>query len=142
MGDLADRADVEHLVRAFYAEALADDLLAPLFRAAGFDLETHLPVMVDFWTTVLLRSGAYRRDPLAPHVALAALTPLTGDHFAAWLALWARTVDALFAGARADAAKTQAVRIGASIRRHLEGGPASEYGAGLPVRTAGSTGGN
>ena len=30
------------------------------------DLSAHLPVMCDFWETVLLRAGRYRRNALRP----------------------------------------------------------------------------
>jgi len=136
MGDLEDRVDVELLVRSFYRTVLADDVLAPVFRSAEFDLERHLPVMIDFWTTVLFRSGEYRGNPLAVHVDLHRRVPPTQDHFDRWLALWAQTADELFAGERADAAKAQATRIGSSIARHLRGESGSEYVEGLTVRSA------
>ena len=52
--DLTNRDDVEFLVRNFYARAFADPLLGPIFvDVARMDLAAHLPVMCDFWQTVL-----------------------------------------------------------------------------------------
>ena len=64
--DLADRDDVYALLTAFYGRALVDDLLTDAFsdiRARG--LESHLPVMCDFWETMLFRAKLYRGSALA-----------------------------------------------------------------------------
>lgn len=125
--DLAGREDVTSLVVAFYREIYADPLLRPIFvDVARLDLAAHLPIMVDFWETVLFRTGAYRRNALRVHVALDQQVSLTAQHFARWLALWTRTVDELFAGEKAELAKTQAHRIAGSMHRRLSRGDASE----------------
>src|SRR5437763_15758284 len=114
--DLTNRDDVEFLVRNFYARAFADPLLGPIFvDVARMDLDAHLPVMCDFWQTVLFRAGLYRRNALQVHTDLHAMFPLSSHHFARWLALWVATVDDHFAGEKAELAKTQATRIGYSI---------------------------
>jgi hemoglobin len=126
--DLTSRDDVELLVRTFYARAFADPLLGPIFvDIARMDLDTHLPVMCDFWQTVLFRAGLYRRNALQVHTDLHAIFPLSSQHFARWLALWVATVDDHFAGEKAELAKTQATRIGYSISRRLLGESGSEF---------------
>lgn len=126
--DIAGRDDIEALVVDFYTRAFADPLLGPVFRdVAAMDLQAHLPVMCDFWQTVLFRAGLYRRNALAVHVALHAAEPLTGEHFARWLGLWVETVDDRFAGEKAELAKRQATRISASIHRRLTGGSGSAF---------------
>ncbi len=128
--DLTSRADVEVLVRGFYTRAFADPLLGPIFRdVAHMDLDAHLPVMCDFWQTVLFRAGLYRRNALQVHADLHASFPLSSEHFARWLALWTATVDDLFAGEKAELAKTQAARIAYSISRRLLGESGSEFDA-------------
>jgi len=126
--DLRDRADVERLVSAFYTAAFRDPLIGPIFTdVAHMDLAHHLPIMCDFWQTVLFRAGLYHRNALALHVALHAKHPLDAGHFDRWLELWAAAVDALFAGEKAELAKLQATRIAGSIRRRLEGRSGSEF---------------
>lgn len=126
--DLASRADVERLVVAFYETAFRDPLIGPIFTdVAHMDLAAHLPIMCDFWETVLFRSGAYRRNALQVHVALHARHPLTEGHFARWLELWTATVDDRFAGPVADRAKLQAARIAGSMERRLAGGTGSAF---------------
>lgn len=121
--DIANRADIDALVAEFYRRAFADEHLGPIFvDVARVDLSAHLPVMGDFWETVLLRAGRYHRNALRPHFALAAQVELTDAHFARWLELWTATVDERHAGTRAHLAKTQATRIAGSIRRRLHAG--------------------
>jgi hemoglobin len=126
--DLATRDDVEQLVVAFYGSAFRDPLIGRIFTdVAHMDLAAHLPIMCDFWETVLFRSGAYRRNALQVHVALHARHPLTAEHFARWLELWDATVDAGFAGPIAERAKVQAERIAGSMQRRLAGRSGSAF---------------
>ena len=91
------------------------------------NLDMHLPVMGDFWQTVLFRAGLYRRNALQVHADLHAAAPLRAEHFARWLALWTTTVDDSFAGEKAELAKTQAARISYSISRRLLGESSREF---------------
>lgn len=66
--DLANRGDVESLLRRFYGAAFRDDLLAqPFAELSARGLDDHLPIMCDFWETVLFRAGLYRRNTLQAH---------------------------------------------------------------------------
>ncbi|GGX95550.1 group III truncated hemoglobin [Streptomyces fructofermentans] len=125
--DLADRDDVSLLVTEFYRRAFADPLIGPLFTdIAHMDLPAHLPVMCDFWETVLFRAGLYRRNALQVHVQLHRLAPLEAQHFSRWLSLWSGTVDDLFTGEKAELAKRQAERIAGSLLRRVNGTDSSE----------------
>ncbi len=120
--DLAGRADVEALLRRFYGRALLDDVLADPFdeiRAKG--LESHLPVMCDFWETVLFRAGLYQGSALQVHRTVHDRHPLAGTHFLRWLGIWTDTVDQMYRGPHADQAKTQATRIAWAMHRRLTG---------------------
>lgn len=120
--DLADRKDVETLIQTFYGRAFCDPLLGPVFLdIAHLDLDAHLPVICDFWETVLFRAGTYRRNALQVHAELHEKAPLTIHHFRRWLQLWVATTDDLFAGPKAAAAKTQAGRIAWAFSRRLLG---------------------
>lgn len=136
--DIETRADVERLVRAFYEQAMADEVIGWLFTdVAKLDLEAHLPRIADFWETVLLGGKAYRGGAFAPHAALHHRAGLRPGHFARWLQLFTTTVDALFAGERAEVAKAHATRTAAAFERRLTGydEPASAPGfAVIPPR--------
>lgn len=127
--DLRSRDDVERLVVEFYRRAFADPLIGPIFTdIARMDLEAHLPIMCDFWETVLFRAGLYRRNALQVHRDLHALTRLLPEHFERWLLVWNGTVDDLFSGDKAGLAKVQAERIAGSIGRRLAGSSGSGFG--------------
>jgi len=126
--DLADRADVEQLVTAFYRAAFADPLIGPVFtEVAKLDLDHHLPIMCDFWETVLWSAGRYRRNALQVHLVLHARHPLTPEHFARWLALWWATLDERWAGPIVERVKLQAGRIATSMQARLAGRSGSAF---------------
>ncbi|MFV8175884.1 cyanoglobin [Mycolicibacterium peregrinum] len=128
--DLAGRDDVELLLWRFYSKALSDPVLAEPFtelRAKG--LRSHIPVMGDFWETVLFRAGLYRGSALTVHRELHARHPLAAQHFVRWLTLWTDTVDELFEGPHAERAKLQAGRIAKAMHRRLAGTDAAELDA-------------
>lgn len=128
MKDLTDRADVERLVIAFYRAAFEDPLIGPVFtEVAKLDLDHHLPIMCDFWETVLFNAGLYRRNALQIHLVLHARHPLEGEHFDRWLALWSTTLDARFAGPVTEHAKLQAHRIAGSMVRRINGRSGSAF---------------
>lgn len=126
--DLATRDDVMRLVTTFYERAFADQLLGPIFvDVAHLDLRRHLPIMADFWQTVLFNAGLYQRNALQLHYVLHARHPLDERHFERWLELFDSTVDDLFVGPVAEHAKLQAERIAGSIHRRLEGRSGSRF---------------
>ncbi len=123
-----DRNDVESLVAAFYRDAFADPLIGPVFTdVAQVDLSRHLPIMCDFWETVLFGTGTYRRNALQVHMVLNARIPLSAEHFARWLDLWEAAVHRHFAGEKADRAVIQAHRMAGSIERRLAGASGSDF---------------
>lgn len=128
--DIADRADCEQLVRAFYERALTDPIIGFIFTdVARLDLEAHLPVISSFWETILLGAQSYGGGAFAPHVRLHAQVGLRPGHFQRWLLLWRTTVDELFAGPRAELAKAHAERVAGAFQRRLAAMP-SPYGPG------------
>jgi hemoglobin len=119
--DIAEREDCERLVRAFYGKALTDPIIGWLFTdIARLDLDTHAPKIASFWETVLLGAHSYRGGAFAPHAALHMKAPLRRGHFERWLWLWHATVDELFAGVRAELAKSHANRVASAFHGRLE----------------------
>lgn len=118
--DIADRDDIRDLVVTFYTRAFQDELLGPIFTdIAKMDLDAHLPVMVEFWSTVLLGERSYRGGAFVPHAELHEQVPLTWQHFTRWMAIWFATVDEHFAGPIADAAKFRAERVAHAFHGRL-----------------------
>lgn len=103
--DIQNRDDVARLVNTFYDQVKKDELLAPSF--AHVDWTHHLPIMYNFWSSVLLGDMSYNGSPLQKHMGL----PITKDHFTRWLKLFIENVDIEFAGPVAAEAKNRAQTI-------------------------------
>jgi len=143
--DIRTREDVERLVESFYAQATADDTIGHLFTdVARVDFGRHLPLMYDFWETLLFGVRKYSGNAMRPHFDLNAKVPLVDEHFRRWLQIWEGTVDSLFAGENAESAKEKAryiarsmqLRLGAATAVRLETAGAPAALGALPVRTA------
>jgi hemoglobin len=118
--ELVDRTDVMRLVDVFYDRVRADDILGPIFDdVAHVDWAVHLPLMYDFWDSVLFSAGTYHGNPLIVHQHLAQRVPLTGREFARWLSLFESTVDDLFEGPMAEHARLAAARIATALQQRL-----------------------
>jgi hemoglobin len=129
--DIETRADCERLVRAFYGRALSDPVLGFIFvDVAQLDLESHVPQITSFWETILLGGHSYAGGAFRPHAALHAKVRLRAGHFERWLWLWGMTVDELFAGERAELAKSHARRVATAFYQRLEALTAAQAGAG------------
>lgn len=115
MEDLCGTADLERLLVAFYQRVGTDALLAPFF--AGVAMDHHIPRIVAFWDSLLFGTGRYQGDVMGAHTRLHARHPLRGEHFQRWLALFDATVDAGFAGPKAEEAKARARSI-AGVMAH------------------------
>lgn len=107
--DLETRADIDALMRIFYERAMSDPEIGHFFtEVVHLDLEHHLPVIGDFWESVLFGTGVYakhRRNPLQVHGEIDEKRALEPQHFRRWLAIFTRCVDELFEGRRAEFAK-------------------------------------
>jgi hemoglobin len=120
--DIADRQDISQSMAEFYRRVVTSELLGPvLLDVARLVLAVHLPVMGDFWQTVLLHTGLYRRNAVRPHVDLTARTELSPAHFTRWLSLWTAVVDERHTGETAELAKVRAARIAGAISRRRYG---------------------
>jgi hemoglobin len=119
--DIHDRADCERLVRAFYGRALTDPVIGFIFvDVARLDLEAHVPRITSFWETILLGAQTYGGGAFRPHAVLNTKVRLRAGHFERWLWLWRTTVDELFAGERAELAKSHAERVARAFHARLQ----------------------
>ena len=79
---------IRRLVRRFYKRVLNDPDLGPIFKCAlSHRWEEHLSTMVNFWSSVALRTGRYHGKPHAAHAPLG----LSAVLFQRWLALFDAT---------------------------------------------------
>ncbi len=118
--DLDSRENIERFVDLFYERMLADPILAPIFvDVAEIDLSQHLPHIKNYWSKLLLGERSYRRHTMNIHRQLHGKRPLHAQDFERWLATFVHTVDANFAGERAERAKKVASSIAANMQTGL-----------------------
>ena len=103
--DITTRDDIKRLVDAFYDKVQANALLAPVFSHVNWP--HHLPIMYDFWSSMLLGEQTYRGNPFQKHLPL----PIQEKHFDQWLKLFIETVDENFSGEKAQEIKVRAQSI-------------------------------
>ncbi|CAN5697104.1 truncated hemoglobin [soil metagenome] len=84
-------AEISKLVDTFYRKVREDATIGPIFDAFVKDWPSHLILLKNFWSTVLLGAAKFRGDPMATHMKL----PLEREHFEHWLALFAETATEL-----------------------------------------------
>jgi len=106
------------LVDSFYARVRQHPELGPVFeKAIGDAWAEHMPKMKAFWSSVVLRTGAYGGKPMVVHKALTDARP---EHFAIWLTLFEETLRATSPNEQVtkaflDGAKQMAVRLQAGM---------------------------
>ena len=109
---------IASVVNAFYAKVRVDPALGPVFARAIPDeaWPEHLSIIRDFWSTVMLKSGRYQRNPFSAHQRVEGISP---ELFDRWLALWSATCRELLSDAAADAMTAKAVMIADSLKAGL-----------------------
>lgn len=125
--DIENREDIDLLMRVFYERAMADETIGYIFTdVANLDLKHHLPIIGDFWETLLFQSGGYQkhgRNPLMVHGELNEKEPLLPVHFERWLEIFTEAVDELFYGERSGFLKMRARMIGNRMLNFVSGVP-------------------
>jgi hemoglobin len=114
--DIQIEDDVQTLVLGFYDRVQLDSLLGPIFNEqVQVEWVAHLPLMVDFWSSILLGTGGYKGRPFPKHAVLG----LEKEHFSRWLNLFFETVDAHFVGPKAEEAKAKALSIATMFQHKI-----------------------
>ena len=137
--DVQNAADLEAIVRLFYERMLKDPIIGYIFvDVVKIDLETHLPVIVDFWFDILFKAGQsppktlYRGNTLQKHLAVNELVSLKPGHFTRWLYLFSNAIDQLNQGSNAELMKARAELIAKSISAAITDQKKSQMNLVLP----------
>lgn len=110
--DITNRQDIELLMNSFYEKLLSDDAISYIFTdVAKLDIKSHIPVIADFWESVLLNKNVYHNNTMKIHLDLNDKTPLLRSHFDVWLKHFTATVDELFEGNIALLSKQRATSV-------------------------------
>jgi hemoglobin len=114
--DITTEDHIRLLVDSFYEKVNGDPLLSPIFNeVARVDWQQHLPLLYQFWSTLLFRTNTYQGRPWPKH----ALLPVDAGHFERWVALFKATVDEHFSGPKATEAKNIAASIADTFQNRL-----------------------
>ena len=120
--DISNRYDIEKLINHFYEKVKPDPTIGFIFtKLVPINWEHHIPVIVDFWETILLDNPVYKKNAMEIHYDLNKKLPLQQKHFSQWLLLFCGTVDKLFTGKTATLAKTRAKSIAAVMELKMSG---------------------
>ncbi len=127
MKKIESRTDIDFLISEFYKSALKDDKISYIFtEISKINLETHLPVIGDFWESVLFHKAIYKRNPILKHIQLNQKETLTSAHFNRWLELWEQTIRLHFTGQKAEdaikRAKLMSILMQTKIRQSQQDG--------------------
>lgn len=110
--ELCSEVEVSNLVHAFYARVRQDEVLGPIFETHVDDWDHHLAKLVDFWSSILRRTGRFSGAPMPKH---AALPGLSADLFQRWLGLFRDIAQAQPNRAMGEQACAMAERIAQSL---------------------------
>jgi len=110
--DISSRSDIEEVLTAFYQQAFTDELIGKFFtEVVPLHLPAHLPLIADFWESVLFGTQGYRKNVMAVHQHIHSLAAIRKEHLDRWVQLFTQTVDDLFAGEKATLMKQRAISI-------------------------------
>lgn len=120
--DIITREDINHLIIEFYELVKKDTIIGFIFTdVVTINWDHHIPLIVDFWETILLDNPVYKKNAMEVHYALNKKIHLKTEYFSAWLLLFCTTVDKLFEGKIAALAKTRAKSIAAVMEFKMAG---------------------
>jgi len=110
--DNTGREDIDLLMHAFYKRLLDDNTISYIFTdVVKIDLQTHIPIIDDFWESILLHRNVYNNNPIKIHLDINTKTPLLKHHFDTWIRTFNECVEELFEGSVAKMAKERALSI-------------------------------
>lgn len=110
--DIEKREDLVKLLEAFYTKAFKDELIGRFFTdVVPLDLETHIPIIADFWESVILGGHAYRKNVMEVHQHIHSLSTIKKEHLDRWVLLFNQNIDEYFEGQKAILMKHRAASI-------------------------------
>lgn len=110
--DIETRKELEDFLWAFYKRAFADELIGRFFiEVVPLDLDTHVPVIANFWESVAFNKPNYRKNVMEVHQHIHHLSKIKKEHLDRWVKLFTSTLDENFQGSRAELMKQRARSI-------------------------------
>ncbi len=109
---ISSPTEIKILVDRFYDKVNQDEILSPIFNEImQVNWDAHLPIMYQFWGSLLLGEQSYTGNPMQKHIEISKIVPLGEKEFARWLELFNQNIDENFTGPKAEEAKLRAANI-------------------------------
>ena len=110
--DIETREELEELLKQFYKKAFADELIGHFFtEVVPLDLKTHIPVIANFWESVVFNSHGYRKNVMEVHKHIHHLSKIKKEHLDRWVNIFSETLDEQFEGYKTELMKQRARSI-------------------------------
>ena len=110
--DIENRKDIVSILDAFYRKTFSDELIGRFFtEVVPLNLETHIPVIADFWEAVVFNTRSYRKNVMEIHQHINALSAIRKEHLDRWVKLFTATIDEHFDGNKATLMKQRAASV-------------------------------
>lgn len=117
MNDIQTQKDIYFLVDEFYKKLLDDDRINYIFiDIVKIKIEEHLPILVTFWSQMILGTGGYTNNLTDIHLKIDKLVDLTPELFEIWINHFNKTVNINFEGKNADEIKLQAKNLSSILQ--------------------------
>ncbi len=112
MNDIQNQKDLYFLVDEFYKKLLDDYRINYIFTdIVKIKIEEHLPILVTFWSQMILGTGGYTNNLTDIHLKVDKLKRLTPKLFEIWINHFNQTVNENFEGKNANEIKLQAKNL-------------------------------
>ncbi|MEO7265859.1 MAG: group III truncated hemoglobin [Ferruginibacter sp.] len=120
--DIEKRGDIEKFLLNFYEDVKADDTIGIVFtKVVPMNWEHHIPLITDFWESILLDNPVYKKNAMEVHYHLNKIFPLQEKHFTAWLNIFNRIIDKMYEGPVTELAKKRAASIASLMLYKMTG---------------------
>ena len=117
MNDIKTQEDLYLLVANFYQKLLSDNRISYIFTdIVKIKLEEHLPILVTFWSQVILGTGGYSNNLTQIHLDVDLKEHLSPELFRIWLEHFYAAVDDNFIGENSEKIKTQALSLATILK--------------------------
>lgn len=117
MNDIKTQEDLSLLVANFYKKLLSDNRISYIFTdIVKIKLEEHLPILVTFWSQVILGTGGYSNNLTQIHLDVDLKEHLSPELFRIWLEHFYAAVDENFIGENSEKIKTQALSLATILK--------------------------
>ena len=117
MNDIKTQEDLSVLVADFYKKLLSDNRISYIFTdIVKIKLEEHLPILVTFWSQVILGTGGYSNNLTQIHLDIDLKEHLSPELFRIWLEHFYAAVDENFMGENSEKIKTQALSLATILK--------------------------